>query len=295
MSRHVLLRLGSSVLCAVLFGACRPLPEGQVESSLYTDVYRVVRVREEAHWGLDRVEIEAAASTSADAICSADEASRANVARWLDERISLAEEGSGAAVRARRVRAVLRWWDEHESECEGVAQARPYRGIHGNEDRFVLLFDTVAMFNVYLRESRVTMGPSLGVRIMPAFGFGRYTFAFGLETASFFEFRRDIVEDSTVITAARAVASIPFLFRVHDLGRVWDFEVALTTRLKPSIEPEMPPGVRVFFGFGVESLRSDSLVKTLVYGLSYELNPARNGWPMEHIFRIGTRIGTSFF
>ena len=287
MLRHAIFLVG----CSLLVAGCHPLPDGRIEQALYIDVHRVVKVHEEDHWGLDRVEIEQASSTSADAVCSTDAATRANLGRWLDEHISLGDAAAASTRRMRRVRAVLTWWQEHGAECEGVEQRSDYDGIHGRRSSFVLLIDAVVSFNGYIRENRLTMGPGLGIRIMPAWGIGRYTLAFGLETASLMEFRRDLIENE-VIMGARVVANIPLLLRIHDLGTTYDFEIALSTRLKPSVEPEMPPGARFAFGYGTESLRNDAILKYLTYWISYEVQPPRNGWPLEHILRIGTRVGT---
>jgi hypothetical protein len=300
-------RLGARALVALLAAStgalcgagCRSLPAHPVDRGLFEDVRAAVAEREALGWGTDTVSAPHAAAQVAESLCRAGPEARERVARFVDEELAraggpeprpLAPGADGHRVRLQRARATLAWWESSGEDCLGLygPPDPAFRGVSGDHGRVVVLFELVNGLTGILRDGKLTVGPGLGLRLMPAYGISpRLTVGLGVDAGGYTEFRKDLADDS--VLAGRFMLAVPLLLRFRDGGRIFDVEAGLSTRLD-GIEPLLPPGFKVGVGFGTLSPRHGSVAGGLVFWGGYEYQPERPRFPAEHIFRVGTRI-----
>jgi len=291
----------SSLLLASSVAAlgCLHVPAGRAEQGLYVDLRRGVGDRESDGWGLDSAAVEEVASSTIDSACAAGPEVRAEVARWLDR--ELARQGGvpatgsrllpSARLRVARVRAVLRWWQDHGDECASFGPADPeFRGVESDSGRVVVIAHVALGLAGFIRSGHFTTGPGLGYQLIPAYGIGpRLTIGLGVEAQALTEFV-DAPPSGDHVLAGRFMLGVPLLVRFLDGASVFDLEAVASTRLD-GIEPLWPPGFRVAFGYGSAGLRVNGVMSTIVFWGGYEYQPPRDGFAAEHILRAGTRFG----
>jgi hypothetical protein len=85
---------------------------------------------------------------------------------------------------------------------------------------------------------------------------------------------------------------IPAIFRVTDIDRIYDLELAAVARLT---DGEFSPwGARVALSGGVAGLRRIGFMPSLQLWLGYEMYPEQRGFAPEHVLRFGTRVGVDY-
>jgi hypothetical protein len=82
-------------------------------------------------------------------------------------------------------------------------------------------------------------------------------------------------------------SSLPVLFRVRNMSRVVDVELAWTQRY----DSPTRHGVRVGIGYGLTTPRVSAFMPYGVIWVGYGLTPAAHGEPTDHTIWLGTRVG----
>ena len=90
---------------------------------------------------------------------------------------------------------------------------------------------------------------------------------------------------------AVAASAVPVLFRISDVSRHIDIELAYLT-LWP--DGERKHGVRLGLGYGLSTPRVAGFMPYALLWVGYELFPAQDGAPTEHGFILGTRVGVDW-
>jgi len=300
--------LRSSCVVAVglaLAGCGTTLPSEPATRALYLDLRRVVETRQRTEWVADQAEVASLASTTLRSACAATADTRASLETWIDGELN-ARGGSAEAIWQRsgqrlngdtrealtleRVRLLVR-----SARARAVGECpfwlRPeagFAGVHGDARRFVLLLESAGGGALVLQDGAVSLGGGGLARVLPAWGFSdRLTVGIGAEVGAIGAFATR--EDDRSLRASISGA-IPVLVRIQDATRIYDFEAAITGRFFDGIS-RIQPGVRVSAGIGLSTLRVGAIMPLALLWVGYEIQPALDGLPTTHTFRIGTRVG----
>lgn len=294
------------LLPLLLAAACAStLPAGRAETALYMDVRKAVELRESAEWLVDRIELEALAGPTMRSGCQVDAATRQRVIAWLDAQIGAAggpahetfARDPGADISAvltlERVRAVVRYADEHAGECPFWLTPDPeFAGVQTDAYRLVLLLESVGGGGVIVSGGAARLGGGGGARVSLGVGLNpRYTLALGAEVGGIGSFDAANGGEGRALTG-RFVAAVPLVLRIHHMSRVMDLEVAGVTRWTTD-EIRTPPGFRAAIGYGISTLRLGAFMPSATARLSFEILPATNTLPAEYVFVIGSTVGFS--
>lgn len=290
-------------LWPTVLGACATLPNGRAESSLYVDVRKVVELREGGEWVVDRLEVEAVAASAMRSVCQVDGPSRQRLLAWLETQIA-AEGGPAQAMFARdadadidavltleRVRAVLRYAEEHAHECPfWLRPDAAFSGVQSDAYRWVVLADSVGGGGMIISDGDVRLGGGGGARLSLGLGVNqRYTLALGAEVGGIASFASSDSGGGRTL-AGRFNAAVPLLLRIHNMSRVLDLEVAATARWSID-EVRVPPGARVAIGYGISTARLGAFMPSATVRLSFEVLPASHELPAEYLLFLGTKVG----
>lgn len=297
-------RLFALFAAALSLSACASLPESPSSRGLYVDLRKAVELRESLGWYADRLEVEQLVPGAMRSLCQTPPAARDDLRTWIDTQI--AELGGPAReayvadgrrrtarvdrlLRLERVRAVLDGAAEHADDCPFWLPAdENFEGDQGDSGRFVILAESGGGFGAHIGQGAFRLGGGGAGRLLFGAGLdGRWTLAAGLEVGGAGVLT---ATDEGTTLVARFQGAVPLLVRLADGLRIYDAEVALTTRWQDETL-RMPPGVRVTVGGGLASLRVGSFMPTGVLTLGYEYVPPSGDSAAEHIIRVGTRVG----
>lgn len=297
----VLVSLSALGGCAAIL---TPLPEARDQRGLYVDLRKAVELRESSGWIVDDLEVAQAAPSAIESACSAQPWARERLLAWLDAQV-LAEGGPAQGIfeaegdtrrfrevrRIERIRTFLDHLDRIAShECPYWLQPEDdFAGLQTDESRFVLIAETIGGAAMFFQDGGSVLGGGGGARLMPGYGFDeRFTVAGGFEVGAFGTLDKDDA-GNRAFTGNVALA-VPVMLRIRDVSRVYDFEVALTTRWENG-EARLPMGVRFGAGIGVSTLRVLNLMPHLVIWVGYEIAPATDTGSAVHTLWLGSRVG----
>jgi hypothetical protein len=293
-----------SISCVL--GACATLPAGRSESALYVDVRKAVELRESTEWVVDRLEVEALAASAMRSACQVEAPARERLLTWLDAQIEAAGGPAEAAYRRdrdadidtalslERVRAVVRYADEHAHECPfWLSPDAAFAGVQTDAYRLVLLAESVGGGGLIVSGGRARLGGGGGGRLTLALGLDqRVTIGLGAELGGIGSFGNEDATGGRSLVA-RFTAAVPLLLRITNLSRLVDFELAATARWSSS-DLRLPPGVRGAIGYGLTTVRVGPFMPTAVAYISYEYLPPGDGLGAEHLILLGTKVGLDF-
>jgi len=302
MNRALSLLLTISYVLA----GCATLPTGRSESALYVDVRKAVELRESTEWVVDRLEVEALAASAMRSACQADAPARERLLTWLDAEITRVGGPAEAAYRRdrdadidaslslERVRAVVRYADEHAHECPFWLIPEPdFAGVQSDAYRLVLLGESVGGGGMIVSGGRARLGGGGGGRLTLAVGVNqRITLGVGAEIGGIGSFGNEDATGGRSLVA-RFTAAVPLLLRITNVSRLIDFEIAATARWSSS-DLRLPPGVRGAIGYGLTTVRVGPFMPTAVAYISYEYLPPGDGFGAEHLILLGTKVGLDF-
>ncbi|MCG8557946.1 MAG: hypothetical protein MJD61_22075 [Proteobacteria bacterium] len=292
-------------LAAILTG-CSTLPAQPTVRALYADLRKMVDIHQTAPgWVVDRLEVEALASSALHSTCQANRSTRSALAEWLQHRID-EEGGLASEIYARthdlddaeeslsleRVHKLLIYADQHSAQdCPFWLQPQhDFKGDQSDEHRAVLLLESNGIAALLLERGGNAVGGGGGARVLLGYGFShRITVAFGGEFGGTADLVEDPVAGNATVDAA-FTAALPLLLRVRDVARVYDFEIAPTTKFLFG-DQLLPPGFRVALGGGLTALRTQGFMPYGAVWLGYEFQPARGTGPATHSLLAGARVG----
>lgn len=290
-----------ALACVCLGTACRSLPEPASERALYIDLRQVVETRERGEWILDEKEFEEARPKAMLSVCRVSPATVDALDRWLDEQLeasggSAAEQYRAGADRdeigeeltLERVKTLARYADDSREQCPfWLDQDESFDGIHRPTDRFVFLAESAGVGSLIIQGDKTLLGAGGAGRLFAAWGLGhRYLFGFGGEIGGAAGLEPLTEEDDKIET--RIHAAVPFMFRVHDLARFYDVELAATALASPAdFDPSF--GVRAQVGVGLLTVRISKFLPYFSVIAGYELLPFED--EAIHAVRVGTRFG----
>lgn len=297
------------LLSLLLLNGCAtpPLPDTSPQRALYADLRQVVETRQRTSWFLDEEQVTAAAPTAMRSTCVLTPEEIAGLDRWLDERIEL--DGGPARTAfleggksldeldevmvVERVQLLLRHAEGRRQECPfWLERDEDFKGIHSDEDRFVIWLQSNGGGSLILSEGKLGFGGEGGGQLILAGGFTEnFALGFGGELGG-----RGAVESgssSGESLSANVTVAAPLVFRFSWLTRVLDVEVAMTA-VSPLDQWQPRPGVRFLVAGGLRASRLGLFMPVVMGMVNYELQPAFGGLPTTHIFRLGTRVGIDY-
>ena len=289
-----------------VLGGCATLPAGRSEAALYVDVRKAVDLRESTEWIVDRLEVEALAASAMRSACQVEAPARERLLTWLDAQIAAAggpaeaafrrdrDADIGDALSLERVRAVVRYADEHAHECPfWLAPDAAFAGVQTDAYRLVLLGESVGGGGLIVSGGRARLGGGGGGRLTVALGIDqRITIGIGAELGGIGSFGNEDATGGRSLVA-RFTAAVPLLLRITNVSRLVDFELAATARWSSS-DLRLPPGVRGAIGYGLTTVRVGPFMPTAVAYISYEYLPPGDGFGAEHLILLGTKVGLDF-
>ncbi len=298
-----------AALASVLAGcATVEMPADPVERALYVDLRKIVETRERTEWLLDQKELEEAAPAAMRSTCVVEPETAQALVAWLDLQI---EQGGGPAREAfmtnghdlgavedvltiERVRALLDHTAQRREECPFWMLPDPeFAGIQTDTDRFVMMLQSNGGGSLLLIDGQDA--------VVSGEGGGQLIFAWGVSEGLTLGLGAEVGGRGTVGSgdndeqklSANINGAAPFVMRFQHVTRVIDVELAATAS-SPLDNFDPRPGVRLLFGFGLSASRVGDFMPVAMGMFNYELQPAFDGLPTTHIFRIGTRIGISY-
>jgi hypothetical protein len=303
-------RLASALVLCV---GCAPLPEAQAPRGLYVDLRKAVTLQEQEDWVVDRLEVADALEGVMGSVCATNREAREDLRAWIDTRIEAeAEPGMADApspsrelyeqagemngdiedVRSlERVRMLLEAGEDSAAECPyWVEEDEEFAGEESDEDRFVILAESLGGATLRVGGGAVVLGAGGGGRILLGYGFSqRLTIAVGGEIGASGTLPE--TDSGTRTFEAVAASAVPLLFRITDVSRHFDIEVTWRT-----LYPEGPArhGVRIGLGYGLSTPRVASFMPYGLLWIGYELFPAQHGSATEHAIIVGTRVGVNW-
>lgn len=291
---------------SLALGACATLPNDRTERALYIDARKALNGEHRLGWTVDRVEIEEAAAQAEPSLCQVDPAKRKALLDWL--RVQIAAEGGPAAQRYKQgedkddledlidleqTLALLEAAERHLPEdCPFWLTVDPsFEGEHTDAHRFVLIAESMGAGSLLIRSGEVRVAGGGSARFL-----GGYGFSSRLELAAGIEGGGDAVlekaDDGTLAPSGAFRFGVPTWLRLHDIDRIYDFELAAISRFESG--QFKPWGMRVAIGGGVTGLRRLGFMPALEMWLGYEVFPAQDGQSAQHALRLGTRVGFDY-
>jgi hypothetical protein len=304
----VFVRRALPLLCAVFGSACATLPEAPVQRALYVDLRKAVDLSDDTGWVVDRVQLEANAEKAMRSACQVAAPERDDLDAWISGQLALgggsAEElyrkhdgdlgAASEALALERTRALLRYAHAHAGEdCPFWLEPDPeFRGVQGDDGRFVLLAETMGFGTVLVEGGKAGLGGGGGGRLLLGHGFGpRWTLAAGGEVGGTGSFVENDEGKRSIQTTF--MAAVPVLLRFTAFSRIIDLDAAARFRINPE-GPVPPPGVRVSLGAGITAMRSSAFMPHGLLWVGYEFHPAFRADPADHSIHVGTRVGVDW-
>jgi len=302
-----------AALVGLLLVGCTPLPEAQAPRGLYVDLRKAVILQQQEEWVVDRLEVADALESVMGSVCATNREAREDLRSWIDTHIA-EEAGPGLARSAspsralyeqagemngdiedvrtlERVRMLLEAGEDSAGDCPyWVEEDEEFAGNEGDEDRFVVLAESLGGATLRVGGGKVSLGAGGGGRILLGYGFSRrLTIAIGGEVGASGTLPE--TDSGTRTFEAVAASAVPVLFRVTDVSRHFDVELAWRT-----LYPEGPArhGMRIGLSYGLSTPRVASFMPYGLIWVGYEIFPAQNGSTTEHAIVVGTRVGVNW-
>jgi hypothetical protein len=291
---------------ALLCSACATLPHDRSAQALYIDAQKALNGESRLGWTVDRVEIEQAAAETEPSACRVRREVRADLLRFIEQRIQ--KQGGPAEAQFNRGRDIDELDDVLELErlhrllenVEGhLAEDCPFwlkpehefEGYHSTSRRLVLIAESMGGASLLFTKGQVRAGGGGSARILVSYGFSpNLQWALGIEGGG--DAVLDEGKEGTLSPAAAFRFGAPTWLRLIDVDRIYDVELAAVTRFaKGRLEPW---GGRIAFGGGVTGLRRLGFMPALELWLGYELYPSQGGIPTQHTLSVGTRVGFDY-
>lgn len=290
------------LLLLPVVAACATLPTERPVRGLFVDLRKAVAFQASNDWIIDRLEIDDAIQGVMRSVCSTPPHRRAELVRWLEDRIE--EEGGpsdllfeleGDTRRVDRIQGLERTLlllDEAErytDECPyWLEHDEDFAGLESDEGRFAILGETSGGGSLIVTPGGdVNFGGGGGGRLLPGGGIARRLSIFaGLELGGA-GFLPENTDGTRTFSLAFAGA-VPLLFRIQDITRIYDIELALTGRY---VDESIRYGARVAVAGGLNTPRVLGLMPYAVLQLVFEVHPPTEGYEMEYVARVGTRVG----
>lgn len=292
------------VLALFFLCACTTLPHERATRALYVDARKALVAESRLGWTVDRVEIEEAAAQVEPSACRVPPELRAKLRAWVERQIA-AEGGPAKAqyeagrdvddldevIALERVQLLLEKVEARLPEdCPfWVKPSEDFEGEHSVEGRFILIGESMGGASVLIARGQARVGGGGGARLFVGYGFApNFEWALGFEAGGDAILENEKEEKGLSPRGAFRFA-VPTFFRFIDIDRIYDIELAITSRLE---NRELTPfGGRVAFAGGVTGLRRLGFMPALQIWVGYELFPEQNGFPTQHSIRLGTRVG----
>jgi hypothetical protein len=265
------------------------------------DLERIVASEEGNGWFLDRTHFDAIYPVLLQTVCRASSAAREDVLATLDEESKAAgdprelfnQDGRRSsrvdeALHLQRMRdALQRTLDTAERDCPfWVRPSVGYDGRQTDRKRFSLSLETGGLFQVRQSAGAWGYGAGGGVRILPGYGFGRFSLLGGIELTG--GAMTNVVSQSQF--TINYLPAIPLVLRIHDTNWHYDFEIA-GVGLFQGDNTALSMGTRVGMGIGLSALRTRFFIPWAGLAVAYEYYFENDRRPMAHFFRGGLRIG----
>lgn len=258
-------------------------------------------------WVVDRVELEQIAPRVLQSGCQVAPDQRRALRLWVGD--ALRDAGGPAAASyakhhdldavqdqlvLERVAATLDYLDAHQADCPFWLPPDPdFAGVQGDDDRFVLMVETMGGGQVVLRDGETIVGGAGGGRILPGYGLNsRLTLATGLGVGGASTFPKDAQGNRTVKPAW--AFGLPVLLRVHAGTWRFDTELAVITRAPFEDPSDLRYGSRVAQSIGVTTPRVAGVMPYVMLWVGHEWLPAVDGEDAVQIMRAGTRVGVNW-
>ncbi|MDB4976957.1 MAG: hypothetical protein JWN48_5298 [Myxococcaceae bacterium] len=308
-------RLASRIACcagASLLTACATLPQQPTERAYYIDARKALHAESRLGWTVDRVEIAEASVQAEPSACRVSPAHRKALKLWVAERI--AAEGGPAEQQFRagthiddldhvvdleRTQALLDQVELHvPADCPyWIRPSEQFHGLHTTAHRLVLIAESMGGGSLSISRGQVTAGGGGAARGFVGYGFSqRFMAAAGFEAggdATLQKQKADSgVADSAFAPEGAFRFGVPAIVRLTDIDRIYDLELAAVARLS---EGKFTPwGARVALAGGVAGLRRIGFMPAIQLWFGYEVYPAQNNLAVEHVLRLGTRVGVDW-
>ena len=283
--------------------ACAPLPAVATQRALYVDARKALRGESRLGWTVDRVEIEDAVAQTEPSACQVAPSDREALRTWVAARLE-AEGGPASAqyragvklarldeaIQLERTGALLAELERHvPADCPFWLTPRAdFRGVHSVARRFVVLAESMGGGSLSISGGRMRAGAGGAARLFASQGIASHVqVALGIEVGG------DAVLQKTARGELEPKGAfrfgVPFLARWIDIDRIYDVELAAVTALTDGVLE--PWGARVSLAGGVAGLRRIGFMPALQIYAGYELYPAQRELPLQHVVRLGTRVG----
>lgn len=298
-------RLSLFALLCILMG-CGSVPDQPSERAVYLDLRQIIETRERGEWLLDERELDEARPKAMLTICRVSPETVDSLDKWLDRELEAAGGPPEAqyrrgvdfddldeALTLDRIQALAERASADRDQCPFWLDVQPdFQGIHRPTDRFVFLAESAGVGSLQLQGDEQLLGAGGAGRLLAAVGIGhRYLVGAGGEvggTAGLEPLRGESVSEEI---ETRIQLAAPVLFRIHDLTRIYDFELAATALTSP-VDFDLQYGVRAQVGAGVLTVRLGDFLPYFLLTAGYEVLPWED--PAIHVLRVGTRFGVDF-
>jgi hypothetical protein len=230
-------------------------------------------------------------------------ADRAAVRAWVDAR--LAASGGSAAdqfragkklralsevIELERTRSLLADVEQHlADDCPfWLTPHADFRGLHSWANRFVVLAESMGGGSISLSDGKARAGAGGAARLFAAQGMSTHLqLALGVEVGGDAVLQKG---DNGALEPKGAFRfAVPLLVRWTEIDRVYDVELATVTALTDGAFE--PWGGRIALAGGVAGLRRLGFMPALQIYAGYELYPEQRDLPLQHVLRLGTRVG----
>jgi hypothetical protein len=286
--------------------ACAPLPTVATQRALYVDARKALRGESRLGWTVDRVEIEDAVAQTEPSACQVTPHDRAALRDWVAARLG-AEGGPAAAqyragarlgdlkepIELERTGALLAEVERHlPGDCPfWLSPDADYRGLHSVAHRFVVLAESMGGGSLSITSGRTRAGAGGAARLFASQGVSSHVqLALGIEVGGDAVLQKSAQGELEPKGAFRF--GVPLLARWIDIDRIYDVEVAAVTALTDGVLT--PWGARIALAGGVSGLRRIGFMPSLQIYAGYELYPAQRDLPLQHVLRLGTRVGVDW-
>jgi len=309
LHRSTCRRIARLLALSSLLTGCVTLPHQPTERALYVDVRKALNGESRLGWTVDRVEIADAVAQAEPSACRVTPAHRKALRDWVHEHIAAAGGSAEQQYRAgvdiddlddvidfERTAALLDDVELHvPADCPfWVKPSDHFEGLHTTANRFILVAESMGAGSLSLVDNRVVAGGGGAARIFAGYGFSpHWQLAAGLEGGGDAILQKPEGENGGALNAAGAFRfGVPAFLRLTDVDRIYDVELAVIARLKDG--DFSPWGARIGLAGGVAGLRRLGFMPSLQLWFGYEVFPAQNGLQVEHVLRLGTRVGVDW-
>ncbi|MBP9086374.1 MAG: hypothetical protein KBG15_09680 [Kofleriaceae bacterium] len=268
---------------------------------ILADLKRIVLAEEANGWLLDRVAINAMYPVVLQTVCRASENARqvalrdllAQQARVGDPKALYRRSGAltsavAAALHVQRMHATL------QAVVDGAAAdcpfyLRPQRGYDGRQtdrNRMTLSMETGGLVQFRYTNQEFSYGGGGGLRILPGYGFGRWSLLGGLELSG----GAMVKANDTSKFVLNYFPALPVVVRLR--GTMWHADVeAAAVSLLQGDNTNLSFGGRLGVGIGISALRTRFIIPWAGIGIAYEYFAESGGRSAASFVRGGFRLG----